>query len=144
MIKEFCLSWEKNKDKLEEYFRNTRQDEYDEYRNLVGLLFDIVINPYFNDKFQYNFDTENIKEIDEGEGDGNGTKIFIAHKDIFSPYISENVYTYVYYGTCSGEDILKEICFFEHTLPDESQIKDYMSICLHLLQRCNYMIEEEE
>lgn len=144
MIKEFCLAWEKNKDKLEEYFRNTKQNEYDEYENLVELLFDIVINPYFNDKFQYNFDTENIKEIDEGEGDGNGTKIFIVHKDIFSPYISENVYTYVYYGTCNGEDTLKEICLFEHTLPDESQIKDYMSICLHLLQRCNYMIEEEE
>lgn len=30
-----------NKDKLEEYFKNTRQDKYDEYRSLVGLLFDI-------------------------------------------------------------------------------------------------------
>lgn len=27
MIKEFCLAWEKNKDKLEEYFRNTKQDD---------------------------------------------------------------------------------------------------------------------
>lgn len=26
MIKEFCLAWEKNKDKLEEYFRKTRQE----------------------------------------------------------------------------------------------------------------------
>lgn len=55
MIKEFCLAWEKNKDKLEEYFKNTRQDKYDEYRSLVGLLFDIVINPEFggwdNNKF---------------------------------------------------------------------------------------------
>ena len=39
MIKEFCLAWEKNKDKLEEYFRTTKQDEYDEYKTLVGLLF---------------------------------------------------------------------------------------------------------
>lgn len=27
MIKEFCLAWEKNKDKLEEYFRKTRQEK---------------------------------------------------------------------------------------------------------------------
>lgn len=45
MIKEFCLAWEKNKDKFEEYFKNTKQDEYSEYMDLVGLLFDIVINP---------------------------------------------------------------------------------------------------
>lgn len=55
MIKEFCLAWEKNKDRLEEYFKNTRQDKYDGYRSLVGLLFDIVINPEFggwdNNKF---------------------------------------------------------------------------------------------
>ena len=58
MIKEFCLAWEKNKDKLEEYFKNTRQDKYDEYRSLVGLLFDIVINPEFGGWDTNKFDTK--------------------------------------------------------------------------------------
>ena len=79
MIKEFCLAWEKNKDKLEEYFKNTRQDKYDEYRSLVGLLFDIVINPEFGGWDNNKFDTKNILKIDDG--DYQGTEIFILHKD---------------------------------------------------------------
>lgn len=51
MIKEFCLAWEKNKEKLEEYFRNTPQNEYSDYEDFVKLLFDIVINPEINRKF---------------------------------------------------------------------------------------------
>lgn len=39
MIKEFCLAWEKNKDKLEEYFRKARQEEYGNYEDLVKCLF---------------------------------------------------------------------------------------------------------
>lgn len=138
MIKEFCLAWEKNKDKLEEYFRNTRQDEYDKYRNLVRLLFDIVINPEFDNKF----DTTNILTIDDG--DYQGTEIFILHKNVYQPDIEDYVYTNTYYGSCSGCDTLQGIHEYEHGLPSESQVNDYMDLCLHLLQRCHYMIDKEE
>lgn len=90
MIKEFCLAWEKNKDKLEEYFRTTKQDEYDEYKTLVGLLFDIVVNPEFGDWDNNKFDTKNILEIDDG--DYQGTEIFILHKNVYQPDIEDYVY----------------------------------------------------
>ena len=138
MIKEFCLAWEKNKDKLEEYFRKTRQEKYNVYRNLVELLFDIVINPEVNNKF----DTKNILEIDDG--DYQGTEIFILHKNVYQPDIEDYVYTNTYYGSCSGCDTLLSINEYEDGLPSESQVNDYMDLCLHLLQRCHYMIDEEK
>lgn len=142
MIKEFCLAWEKNKDKLEEYFRTTKQDEYDEYKTLVGLLFDIVVNPEFGDWDNNKFDTKNILEIDDG--DYQGTEIFILHKNVYQPYIEDYVYTSTYYGSCSGCDTLMRISEYDDGLPSESQVNDYMDLCLHLLQKCHYMIDEEE
>ena len=138
MNTEFCLAWEKNKDKLEEYFRNTRQDEYDEYKTLVGLLFDFVVNPEFDNKF----DTKNILEIDDG--DYQGTEIYILHKDVYQPEIEDYVYTNTYYGSCSGCDTLMGISSYSDGLPSESQVNDYMDLCLHLLQKCHYMTNEEE
>lgn len=58
MIKEFCLAWEKNKGKLEEYFRTAPQSEYYSYELLVRRLFDIIIiNPSIEDSY-YWFDTK--------------------------------------------------------------------------------------
>lgn len=46
MIKIFGKAWVENKDKLEEYFRNTKQEEYDSYEKIVKKLFEFIINPY--------------------------------------------------------------------------------------------------
>lgn len=141
MIKEFCLAWEKNKDKLEEYFRKTRQEEYGNYEDLVKLLFDIVINPSIECD-HYRLDTENILVIDDG--DYQGTQVFILHRDQYQPSVEDYVYTNTYYGSCSGCDTLLSINEYEDGLPSESQVNDYMDLCLHLLQRCHYMIDEEK
>ena len=106
MIKEFCLAWEKNKDKLEEYFRKARQEEYGNYEDLVKLLFDIVINPSIECD-HYRFDTENILVIDDG--DYQGTQVFILHRDQYQPSVEDYVYTNTYYGSCSGCDTLLSI-----------------------------------
>lgn len=142
MIKEFCLAWEKNKEKLEEYFRNTEQSEYDSYYELVKLLFDIVINSELGNLEGDKYDTKGILTIDDG--DYQGTQIFILHKDTYQPCIKDYVHTNTYYGSCSGCDTLQGIHEYEHGLPSESQVNDYMDLCLHLLQRCHYMIDEEE
>lgn len=138
MIKEFCLAWEKNKGKVEEYFRNTPQNEYSDYEDFVKLLFDIVINPEINRKF----DTENILKIDDG--DYQGTQVFVLHRDTYQPYVEDYVYTNTYYGSCSGCDTLMAINDYGSGLPNESQVNDYMDLCLHLLQKCHYMTDEEE
>lgn len=141
MVKEFCLTWEKNKEKLEKYFRTTKQDEYYEYEDLVKLLFDIVINPSIESDY-YRFDTENILVIDDG--DYQGTQVFILHRNVYQPSVEDYVYTNTYYGSCSGCDTLQGIHGYESGLPDEEQVKDYMELCLHLLQKCNFMVDEIE
>lgn len=142
MVKEFCLAWEKNKKKLEEYFRTTPQSEYDSYKVLVRRLFDIVINPYVYDRYCYRFDTGDFLVIDDG--DYQGTQVFILHRNCYQPSVKDYVYTNTYYGSCSGCDTLQAIHFYEDGVPSDKQAGDYMDLCLHLLQKCNYMIDGDE
>lgn len=137
MIKEFIEKWDKYKNELEEYFKTNKQLEYSSYELIVKALFDIIINKDEEDKF----DTENITVIDDG--DYQGTQIFILHKDWYQPSVEDYVYTNTYYGSCSGCDTLLAIQDWDlEELPSEEQIKEYMTLVLHLLQKCKYMIDE--
>lgn len=136
MIKEFCLAWEKNKSELEEYFKTTRQGQYCSYGDLVKLIFDKVINPGFSADY-YRYNTDEIVEIDDGSYQG--TLIFILHRDTYQPGVCDYVYTNTYYGSCSACDTLLGISRYDCDLPDEEQVQDYMSLCLHLLQNCKIL-----
>lgn len=137
MIKEFIEKWDKYKNELEEYFKTNKQLEYSSYELIVKALFDIIINKDEEDKFN----TENIVVIDDG--DYQGTQIFILHKDWYQPSVEDYVYTNTYYGSCSGCDTLLAIQDWDlEELPSEEQIKEYMTLALHLLQKCKYMIDE--
>lgn len=148
MIKEFCLAWEKNKPHLEEYFRTHEQNQYQIYQDLVKLLFDMVINPEIPDNTPWTygdkFDTGSIRVINDGNWQG--TLIFILHRNRYNPSIDQYVYTSVEYGSCCGCDTL--LCInCEGTcddLPTDTQVKDYMTLCLHLLQNCVMMKEGEQ
>ena len=136
MIKEFIEKWDKYKNDLEDYFRYTEQIEYDEYEKIVKILFEKIINKdlkYDSERF----DVEDLLKIDDG--DYQGTQIFILHKDSYQPNVEEYVYTSTYYGSCSGCDTLQAISSYDRGLPDEEQVKDYMTLALHLLQKCYYM-----
>ena len=138
MIKEFVEKWNKYKNDLEEFFRNTEQEKYSSYEEIVRILFDKVINKDEEEPF----DTKNICVIDDGNYQG--TQIFILHKDVYQPRIDEYVYTNTYYGSCSGCDTLLSISSYIDELPSEEQIKEYMTLALHLLQKCEYMYEGED
>lgn len=136
MIKEFIEKWDKYKNDLEDYFRYTEQIEYDEYEKIVKILFEKIINKdlkYDSERF----DVEDLLKIDDG--DYQGTQIFILHKGCYQPEVEEYVYTSTYYGSCSGCDTIKSISSYDRGLPDEEQVKDYMTLALHLLQKCHYM-----
>jgi hypothetical protein len=139
MIKSFIESWEKNKSNLEEYIRTHKQVEYDSYRILVKLIFDLVINPDVNTYNDNIFVTDEIDVLDHG--DYQGTLIFILHRDTYQPCVDEYIYTYVYYGSCSGCDTLQAMHNYDEDEPDENQVEDYMTLCLHLLQHCKCMGE---
>ena len=133
MIKEFVEKWNKYKNDLEDYFRNTKQEEYGTYKDIVKVLFEKIIN---RDMYYGEYDTENILVIDDG--DYQGTQIFILHRNTYQPSIDEYVYTNTYYGSCSGCDTLQAIPSWD----SESQVKDYMELALHLLQKCKFMDED--
>lgn len=147
MIKVFVEAWEENKNKLEDYFRNTAQEEYDKYSKIVRKLFEVVINPYLEEKGKYplekGFNVKDITIVDDG--DYQGTQIFIIPLKRYQPSVEDYVYTNTYYGSCSGCDTLLNISSYNtDRKPDEEQIKDYMTLALHLLQKCKWLEEEQQ
>lgn len=152
MVKEFVQAWDKNKDALREYIKTHGQDEYGSYGDLVKILFDVVINPHittlvhqttYGYTYSYKpYDTENIHVIDDGGYQG--SLIFLLHEDTYQPSPGEYVYTSVYYGSCSGCDTLLAINDYSDGFPDDDQVNDYMTLCLHLLQNCHTMDETED
>jgi len=125
MIPEIIKQWEENKHKLEEYFRTTKQEEYSNYKDIVKALFYCCIGEFNVDK---------MTVIDDG--DYQGTQIFIIPKGCYQPSVDDYIVTDTYYGSCSGCDTLQAICSYEYEeLPSESQVKDYMTLALHLVQR---------
>lgn len=145
MIKAYIDYWNKDRDKLEEYFKTHRQSEYYNYEDLVKLVFDIIVNQNANgisSHETYAYDTKNILTIDDG--DYQGTLIFVLHENTYQPSVTDYVYTSVYYGSCEVCDILQGIRDYcdADSLPTDEQVKDYMTLCLHLLENCHYMMEE--
>lgn len=137
MIKEFVERWDKYKGDLEKYFRTTRQEEYSTYEDIVIALFEEVINK--EDINCHEFDLEQMTVIDDG--DYQGTRIFIIPLKTYQPSVEEYVITDTYYGSCSGCDTLLAISSYDDGIPNEGQIKDYMELALHLLQKCRWLEE---
>ena len=143
MIKEFVAAWDSNKDKLKEYIKTHKQEDYETYKDLLIMLISIVINPYFRDVLMENiWDTSRITTIDDG--DYQGDQIFLVPKETYQPGIEDYFWTHQVYGSCSGCDLLLSISGYDYDLPTDVQVGGYMMLALHLLQRCRYMLSEEE
>ena len=141
MIKDFVNKWNKNKEKLENYFRITKQEEYDKYEKIVKKIIELVINGD-NDDLGVNYDYKNMTVLDYGNYQG--TQIFVIPQDTYQPDVDDIIYTSNYYGSCSGCDTLLGISSYDSDLPNEQQVKDYMTLSLHLIQRLNYFVVGEE
>lgn len=146
MIKEFVEAWETNKGNLEKYFRNNEQFRYDDYDKILELLIKKVINPYLVEKVESypmskGLSVKNITKIDDCEYQG--TQIYIIPFNTYNPDIEDYIYTHNYYGSCSGCDTLLNISNYDEGLPTDEQVKGYMSIALHLLQKMKFLENEE-
>ena len=142
MIKSIVRAWEDNKSNLEQYFKATNPYEIS-YATIVKQLFELVINPYGNEKENsFSFNAEDITKIDNG--DYQGTLIFILHKDTYQPDVSDYIMTFVGYGSCSVCDTLKGIQAenYEDTATEE-QVKEFMTLSLHLIQRMEWLCKQE-
>ena len=140
MGKEFIKQWEENKHKLEEYFKTTKQEEYSSsYEQIVRKVFELCL-PKADD--YSGFDLSKMTVIDDG--DYQGTQIFIIPKDTYQPDIEDYVMTHNYYGSCSGCDTLMGIHDYGNGLPSDEQVKEYMSLSLHLIQKLKWLVDNEE
>lgn len=140
MINYFIKKWDKNKDKLENYFRTHNQEEYSSYEAIFKNIIKYVFNDeeYLYKKFNY----EEVTVIDYG--DYQGTQILVFCKDTYQPDLSETYYTHVYYGSCSGCDTLLAIMNYDwDKKPTDEQVKDYMTLALHMVQHIKRFEEDD-
>jgi hypothetical protein len=126
-------AWDKNNNLLKDYFKATEQNKYNSYLKLLKKTIEII----FEGKYNYpNY--EKITEIDYG--DWQGTLVFILANKEYQPALKDHWYTAVGYGSCSGCDTLLAIAGYDDDkLPNEKQVEDYWTLCLHMMQKMKRM-----
>lgn len=131
MIQEFVNQWEARKSEVQAIFEKKHPDNYKE---IVKAVVSILGEPdeYFKP------DPERIHEIDDG--DYQGTLVYIIGANGYQP--DDYWYVKVSYGSCSGCDTLEAIKDYCYEPPSESQVKDYMTLALHIIQGIKKMGED--
>jgi hypothetical protein len=140
MIKQFVEIYMNNKIVLEEQFKQKHPDDYTE---IVEMVFKLIYDNY--EKHEWRSDWESFKPdytrihvIDDG--DYQGTLLYLVPFDMYQPDCY--YYVLVEYGSCSGCDTLEAIRTYDDQLPDEEQVKDYMTLALHIIQGIKIMGED--
>jgi hypothetical protein len=123
MIQEFVDAWYAKKHLVEEKFRAAHPDSYtDVVRYVIEM-----INP--DDEYDLP-DPKRIHEINDGSYQG--TLVYVIGEAGYQP----NTYWYVRvgYGSCSGCDTLEAIKGWDDEPPNDSEVKQYMMLALHVIQ----------
>ena len=129
MILEFVKQWEERKHLLEEWLTNNMPSSYEDiYKKLFGL---VVTEPL--DGYQ-EWDWNRYQCIDDG--DYQGTQIFILCDSSYQPSLTCYIFTEVDYGSCSGCDTFESIRAIQFTEepPNKEQVKQFMTLALHMVQ----------
>lgn len=134
-MNKYCVDrWDKNKDRLQKRIENSIDHNGWNYVDLVKLVIEEVLNP----GAEFKDDTWNSEEITViDNGDYQGAQLFLFHKDTYQPGPADYMITFEYYGSCSGCDTLMAIqdWSYKQELPTEIQVRDYMALCLNLIQQ---------
>lgn len=123
MIQKLVDRYMANKHELEKQFSAKHVDDYKE---IVKAVVTILHDDQENDSP----DPERIHEIDDG--DYEGTLLYIIGASGYQP--SKYWAVKVYYGSCSGCDTLQAIHDYSSMQPNDEQVKDYMTLALHIVQ----------
>ena len=140
MINSIIEQWDLNNHNLKQYFESTEQREYCDYKEILSLIFELVVEKVDKDGVSFTIQKENIRTIDDGEYEG--TLIYIIPIDRPFIDVSDYLITDNYYGSCSGCDALLSISDCESKKPNEIQVKEYMTIALHLVQKLRWMSKQ--
>ena len=130
MIKEFVDLFMSRKNELELVFKEKHPENYKEIvEDVVGLL---------TTKGFGGIDKDRIHEIDDGSCQG--TLLYIIAEKGYQP--DDYWYVKVGYGSCSGCDTLEGIRGYNNEPPNDEQVKDYMTLALHIVQGLRKMGDE--
>ena len=131
MIQEFIKRFDENKRFIREAFAARPPESYED---LIGT----VVKYVEGDEYGH-MDPSRITKIDHGNYQG--TLVFIIGEEGYQP--STYWYVKVSYGSCSGCDTLQAIYDYGDEPPTESQLDDYMTLALHIVQGLKKMGEKE-
>ena len=136
MIKYALKKWDKNKDALRNAIQHTEKDKRSvwNYNDIVKLTCRYIFNENTTDK-DPKINIEGITMADTGNGNHQGTLLFMMPFDTYQPAEYEYLMTYVGYGSCSGCDNLQrlqriqsaEMCNNVNSTGD--LIDSYMALC---------------
>jgi hypothetical protein len=123
MLKYCYEKWNKNQNSLEAKLREVDLSAQN-YESLLALTIDCIFN---DGDYNYQWDTESITEIDNG--DYQGTLLYLIPESTYQPSEREYLMTYMGYGSCSGCDLLQAIQPWSKEDTTEETIKNFMSLC---------------
>lgn len=133
MIQKFVNLFMEHKDDLRQVFAKKHPADYEE------IVTEVV--KVLHDEEDYECpDFTRITEIDHG--DYQGTVLYVIAASNYQP--SRFWTTRVYYGSCSGCDILEGIRasnYYEDT-PTPKQVEDYLGLALNIVQRLKEVGDE--
>lgn len=132
MITEFVERFMSNKGELEKHFAAGHPNGY---LDIVRAVVDVVKGDEFD-----SMDPSRIHVIDDGEYQGR--LLFVIAASDCQP--RDYWYVTVAYGSCSGCDTLKAIHDYSSDPPTADQIKDYMTLALHIVQGLKKLDAPEE
>lgn len=135
VIKEFVDAYFTHKEKLESVFKQSNPSDY---TDIVKAVID-VINPHA----EYGYpDVRRITKIDHG--DYQGMLVYVIGASGYQP--SKYWYVCIDYGSCSGCDTLQAIreCHDYSGTATESQVSQYMTLALHIVQKLKPMNDRNE
>lgn len=124
MIQEYVDAYMANKDWLAKQLSQKHPEWYGDLVKLVVQTTAKCKNP---------LDPEAVTEIVGGHHEG--SLLYILQE---KGYWSDNFYhVMISYGSCSGCDTLEAIYNenWQAKTPDENQVKQYMTLCLHIVQK---------
>jgi len=124
MIDEFVKIWDERKEELEAIFKQKHPSDYTEIVTNIAMILE-----KYGDLYK-KMDSSKVHEIDDG--DYQGTLLYLIPENTYQP--SRYWMVKVGYGSCSGCDTLEGIKDYSDNPPTESQVKDYMTLALHIIQ----------
>ena len=122
MIQKFIDRFNSKKDWVESQFKEKHPDSY---KDIVKIVIQTLTGTS-----DYCPDPERIHCVDDGNYQG--TLLFVIGAEGYQP--DNYWFVKVGYGSCSGCDTLQAIHHYSDEPPNDEQVKDYMTLALHVVQ----------